>query len=65
MGVQLVERIKLVGLAMIELQKDYNVSNSIQPSAPIVNLQPIEQSFWDSIGVVNSDLDWLVNSSEF
>ena len=29
MGVQLVERIKLVGLAMIELQRDSNVSTSM------------------------------------
>ena len=65
MGVHVVERIISVGLAIIELQKDPNVSNSIQPNAPTVNLQPIEQSFWDSIGVPNSDLDCLVDSSEF
>ena len=65
MGVQLVKRIKLLGLAMIELQRDSKFSTSMQPNAPTVNLQPIEQKFWDSIGVVNSGLDWLVNSSEF
>ena len=65
MGVHVVEGIMLVGLAMIELQKDPNVSNSIQLNAPTINLQPIEQSFWDSIGVVNSDLDWLIDSSKF
>ena len=42
MGVHVVERIMSVGLAMIELQKDSNISNSIQPNAPTVNLQPIE-----------------------
>ena len=62
LGVQLVERIKSVGLAMIELQRDSNVSNSMGPNVPTVNLQPIEQNFWDSIGEVNSDLDWLLDN---
>ena len=64
MGVQLVERIKLVGLAMIELQKDPNVSNSLRMNVLTVNLQPVEQSFWEAIGEVNSNLDWLLDNSE-
>ena len=54
MGVQLVDRIKLVGQAMIDLQKDPN-------AAPV---QPIEQNFWDLIDEVNSDLDWIQGTSE-
>ena len=63
MGVHLVERIKLVGLAMIELQRDSNVSTPIQLNALAVTPQPLDQSLCDSIGVANSDLYWLVHSS--
>ena len=42
MGVQLVEIINLVGQAMIELQRDSNVSNSMGLNVAKVNLQPFE-----------------------
>ena len=47
---------------MIELKRDYNVSNSMGLNVVKVNLQPFEQNFWDSIGEVNSDLDWLLGN---
>ena len=57
------ERILSIGMAMINFQMDPNVSSPIQPNALAVTSQPLEQSLWDSIGVANSDLDWLVHSS--
>ena len=62
MGEHVVERILSVGMAMINLQMDPNVSTPIQLNALAVTSQPLEQSLWDSISVANSDLDWLVHS---
>ena len=63
MGERVVERILSVGLAMINLQIDPNISIPIQLNALAVTPQPLEQSLWDSINVANSNLDWLVHSS--
>ena len=61
MGERVVERILSVGLAMINLQTEPNVP--IQMNALVVASQPLDQNLWDSIGMANSDLDWLVHSS--
>ena len=42
MGEHVVERILLVGMAMINLQMDPNVSSPIQPNALAVTSQPLE-----------------------
>ena len=63
MGEHVVERILSIGMAMINLQMDPNFSSPIQPNALAVTSQPLEQSFWGSISVANSNLDWLVHSS--
>ena len=62
MGERVVERILSVGLAMINLQTEPNVP--IQLNALAVTPQPLDQNLWNSIGVANSDLDWLVHSLE-
>ena len=62
MDVRLVERIKMVGQAMIDLQRDSNVTNSMGMN--VASVQSIEQIFWDLIDEVNSDLDWLHSTSD-
>ena len=54
MGFQLVERIKKVGHALIDLQRVSNVSSSMDT----VNLQPHNQNIWNSIFEANTDLGW-------
>ena len=61
MGERVVERILLVGQAIINLQMESNVP--IQMNALAVVSQPQDQNLWDSIGMANSDLDWLVHNS--
>ena len=61
-GEHVMERIFSVGMAMIDLQIAPNFLIRIQPNALALIPQPLEQNFWDSIGVVNSDLDWLINN---
>ena len=54
MCIHLVDQIKLVGQAMIDLHKVCNV-------AP---MQPIEQKFWYLVDEVNSNLHWIQGNSE-
>ena len=58
-GFQLVERIKKVGHAMIDLQRVSNLSNSMGFNLVTVNLQSHDQNIWDSVFEANSDLGWL------
>ena len=58
MGVQLVERIKKVGHALIDLQRVSNVSSSMDMG----NLQPHDQDIWNSIFEANSNSGWTSHS---
>ena len=61
MDEHVVERILSVGQAMINLQMESNVP--FQMNALAVVSQSQDQNLWDSIGMANSDLDWLVHNS--
>ena len=61
MDALVVERILSVGQAMINLQMERNIPT--QMNALAIAPQSQDQTLWDSIGMVNSDLDWLVKNS--
>ena len=63
MDVHLLERIKLVGQALIELQIDTTAPDSGDLHVDFV--LPIEPNYWDFIDQVYLDLDGSHNSSEF
>ena len=58
MGFQLVERIKKVGHALIDLQRVSNFSSSMGLNAGTVNLQPHDQNIWKLVFEANTDLGW-------
>ena len=63
MDVHLVERIKLVGQALIELQTD--TTAPVSGDLHVDSVLPIEPNYWDFLDQVYLDLDGSHNSLEF
>ena len=63
MDFHLLEHIKLVGQALIELQKDNTASTS--EDLHVDSVLPIEPNYWDFLDQVYLDLDGSYNSLEF
>ena len=60
----MVERIRKVGHAMIDLQRVSNLSNSMGLNAATVNLQLHDQNIWDLVFEANSNLGWSHDTSD-
>ena len=60
----MVERVRKVGHALIDLQRISNLSSAMGLNVGTINLQPHDQNIWKSVFEANADVDWSHDSSD-